>query len=734
MAKVDPNILNQRAIQEREIYEYKKKVNDLIKEDNDISKAYGGLLNEHIKKEGKITNIIKNRVDLVNEISAIKESDAAHSEKAMKINDKMKAIEEKIANARDKSGKFQKGFNHQVLKGLKTDRALLKVERDKEAALKDVTKLQTMQGEKLFGMFEKVTTKIKSMPGGGMLLEAVGLGDKSMAQMKKNMGEFMAGNKKFKDVFNVKGSGGAAGMTKTLSGGSVSMAAMAASAAVLVVSIGLIVGLFVVMYKIATAFSAVTDKMGKAFGVMGTQSNAVTQNLRGQRAEAAMIGKNIEDLISVTTTLSDQFGVGMDASSAIAGNILDSSVAMGLSNEEGSKLYGTLMGIAGLSFEQAKHLSHSTFQMAQANNVNPSAVMRDMADSASVIAKFGADNLDSITKAAVQARKMGMALKDVESIASGLLDFQNSLNKEIEASVLLGRNINLQKARELALTGDLTGMMDVVLDQVGGEAEFNDLNVLQRQALADALNVDIGMMQKLVREQGRGTKEAESFTEMLGKDGMSTLTSMINKIKSLGVTFIEEVGPEIEKIVQNISDWLEAGGFDTLISGAKSLANVMISIVSNMDKVLAVLGALAGAAIGFMIGGPVGALIGAAVGGVAGYFTGSGLGATDSAASGNVTDVSDFSTSGGSHLIVRPNGQVLKTNPNDFISGTTKVNDFQSGPPGSMGSNDKVEKQLDNLNRTVGHLTKIMNDSLGGVNPRLARMTSAGLATEMDKM
>ena len=147
-AKVDPNILNQRAIQEREIYEYKKKVNDLIKEDNDISKAYGGLLNEHIKKEGKITNIIKNRVDLVNEISAIKESDAAHSEKAMKINDKMKAIEEKIANARDKSGKFQKGFNHQVLKGLKTDRAMLKVERDKEAALKDVTKLQTMQGEK----------------------------------------------------------------------------------------------------------------------------------------------------------------------------------------------------------------------------------------------------------------------------------------------------------------------------------------------------------------------------------------------------------------------------------------------------------------------------------------------------------------------------------------------------------------------------------------------------------
>ena len=74
MAKVDPNILKQRAIQEREIFEYKKKVNDLMKEDNDISRAYGTLLNEHVKKEGKITNILKNRVDLVSEISEIRKS------------------------------------------------------------------------------------------------------------------------------------------------------------------------------------------------------------------------------------------------------------------------------------------------------------------------------------------------------------------------------------------------------------------------------------------------------------------------------------------------------------------------------------------------------------------------------------------------------------------------------------------------------------------------------------
>ena len=34
--------------------------------------------------------------------------------------------------------------------------------------------------------------------------------------------------------------------------------------------------------------------------------------------------------------------------------------------------------------------------------------------------------------------------------AEGFLDFQTSLNAEVEASILLGRDVNLQKARELA--------------------------------------------------------------------------------------------------------------------------------------------------------------------------------------------------------------------------------------------------------------------------------------------
>ena len=46
--------------------------------------------------------------------------------------------------------------------------------------------------------------------------------------------------------------------------------------------------------------------------------------------------------------------------------------------------------------------------------------------------------------------------------------------------------------------------------------------------------------------------------------------------------------------------------------------------------------------------------------------------------------VDDFKSSGGSHLILTPTGKMLQTNPRDTIVGSTRVNDFRSGPEGSM--------------------------------------------------
>ena len=52
----------------------------------------------------------------------------------------------------------------------------------------------------------------------------------------------------------------------------------------------------------------------------------------------------------------------------------------------------------------------------------------------------------NIAKAAIQASKLGIGLDKVSGIMGGLLDFQSSLQAEMEASVLIGRQLNYSKA------------------------------------------------------------------------------------------------------------------------------------------------------------------------------------------------------------------------------------------------------------------------------------------------
>ena len=82
------------------------------------------------------------------------------------------------------------------------------------------------------------------------------------------------------------------------------------------------------------------------------------------------------------------------------------------------------------------------------------------------------------------------------------MDFEGSIEKQLEASMLLGRELNLDKARQLAFLGKQDQMMQEILKQVGGEAEFTRMLPIQRQKLADAVGVNVQELSRLVRDRG----------------------------------------------------------------------------------------------------------------------------------------------------------------------------------------------------------------------------------------
>ena len=65
------------------------------------------------------------------------------------------------------------------------------------------------------------------------------------------------------------------------------------------------------------------------------------------------------------------------------------------------------------------------------------------------------NNTKELTNQVFQAKLLGLEQSKVNDIAGGLLDFESSIQSEMEAELLTGKQLNLEKARTAALNNDM---------------------------------------------------------------------------------------------------------------------------------------------------------------------------------------------------------------------------------------------------------------------------------------
>jgi hypothetical protein len=174
--------------------------------------------------------------------------------------------------------------------------------------------------------------------------------------------------------------------------------------------------------------------------------------------------------------------------------------------------------IEGSTAEAGINMTKQVAEQAKLAGAIPAKVIEDMAANSGKIAEYWVGNIESLTAAAAQASKLGLSISDISSAAAGLLNIENSIAAEMEAEVLLGRSLNLERAREAALMGDAETLMQELIKNAGSLEEFNSMNVIQRQKLAAALGIGVGELQKMVQEEktssttwGKITSEASKY-------------------------------------------------------------------------------------------------------------------------------------------------------------------------------------------------------------------------------
>lgn len=266
---------------------------------------------------------------------------------------------------------------------------------------------------------------------------------------------------------------------------------------------------------IRTLFSSVGGFVGTlAIGagsigkkLAATSKELGTSILDTSNISTTLFGTVFPDAVGTTKSLSKEFGGLNDVSlqTQLRTNLISKN--LGISAGEAASLTGSFARLNDGSAETAQNLISSTKALAQQNGLVPSDVMADVANSAEAFALFGKDGGKNIAEAAVAAGKLGISMDKVTGITENLLDFENSINAELELGAMLGRNINLDRARALAFEGDIGGAVRETLSSLGGIEEFNKMDYFQKKQTAALLGVSVDEFQKMAANADKLNKD-----------------------------------------------------------------------------------------------------------------------------------------------------------------------------------------------------------------------------------
>ena len=353
-----------------------------------------------------------------------------------------------------------------------------------------------------------------------------------------------------------------------------------------------VTGILTGLVGIAKNFASQLDTVGKQFGSLVNLGPNLTDDLLNSGNEAIKLGQGLAETSAVTSDLASNFGMSLEKADGLSNKILDTAMATGLSNDEATKLFGTLGQVAGITAKQSEHLIEGTAQLARQAGVAPQQVLKDIAASSETIAIFTKDSGENLFEAAVAARQFGLNIDSVAKAARSTLDFESSIAAEVEASVMLGKQLNLQKAREAALNKDLVGFQEEIKNQLGGIGKFTELNVFEQESLAKAVGMSVSEVAKLASGTQQlsvaGALSSQSFGDLLGQDGISNLTTLINSFKSLGATLVNELGGPLENAIGQFKDFVQSSG------GIAIIKETVIGLAAGIGKLLTNLPTLIG--------------------------------------------------------------------------------------------------------------------------------------------
>jgi hypothetical protein len=441
----------------------------------------------------------------------------------------------------------------------------------------------------------------------------------------------------------------------------------------------------------------------KEFTTLSLLSSAdLLKSIGGLQDKLGSVGKISRDTAETFARLNTFVGLSEEGAAGLAAQ----ADAFGKS---ASEVYKTSVGTTAQISRQYK------------TNINQKAVLEAVGKASSYTLVQFRGSTQALTEGVAKAKALGISLETLNKSASGLLNFQQSIEDELAAELITGKQLNLEQARYYALTNQQSKLMDELNNQIGTYSDFTQQTVLAQEAQAKALGMStVELSDMLFKQQYmKNTAQEQAMTEeqiIQQRIEQITLQEKLQKaVDKLSETFANFVAGPLGTF---LTDLRVISGIIGFIAGSQlgRLAASFGPIITAASNYLGITTATAAATTATATALSFGAMLPVILGAV-----GAVLGVLAASKADDLFSPGQGNSGYGKRVLIAPEGAFALNNKDNIIATTNPVraNDLVSTGAGNVTVNQApqttVVRTTLNLNgRDLGNALTVQGPMWGG--------------------
>lgn len=455
----------------------------------------------------------------------------------------------------------------------------------------------------------------------------------------------------------------------------------------------IITAAFSFLKNLAFAISDQTTQLQKNLVLSQDEARGLRQDFNDMAISSGDVAVNTQRLVEANLALGKQLGFNSKFTTDLNVQFVKLTKQIGLSEEAAGGL-AKLSIATGSTLEESKNIALGTSQALSAQygiQLNQREVLEEIGKvSGQTLAMFKA-NPKAIAEAVAQAKLLGTTLETTQKQASSLLNFETSIENELQAELITGQQLNLERARTAALMGDQTTVMKELNSQNIDFNKFSNMNVIAQNKLADALGLSSDELSNQLLKQQYMNKSREEVAALAGEEVANRIEAINAQDRfNLAIEKMQDaigkiVGGPLGKLVDMMAELASNSTFvyGTLMAIAGiSLARTITSLVA-MATTLAT-SAIAGTtlasvltfgAIGLVAAGSIAMILGAMSSG------------TDQAIS-QAQSVGDMMSANGKTTVSTREGGLFSLSNNDEFAAAPGLGDMINRPSQTVVTQD----------------------------------------------